>query len=338
MNRGVNDRMMAVPEPTVLQVPGAPVPLSRLVLGTMTFGDTVDAGGAAAMLDAALDAGLTGVDTANGYAGGQTEVILGPLMAARRDRIVLATKAGIPHPDAGESAPLSAAGLRAALEGSLRRLQVDRVDLFYLHQPDRVTPIHETLTAVKDAMDRGEIGALGVSNYAAWQIAELNAAADEVGCPRPVVAQQLYNLIARRVEDEYLEFASVSGLLTMVYNPLGGGLLTGKHSFTSAGTGRFGDSRLAGMYRDRYWTPELFAAVERLATIAEAADLTLPDLSLRWLLSSSDVGAVLLGGSRVEQLEQNIASAAAGALTADIVAACDAVGASLRGPMPAYNR
>src|SRR5687768_13216791 len=93
--------MMAVPDPATVEVPGAPVPLSRLVLGTMTFGDTVDAEGAAAMLDAALDAGLTGVDTANGYAGGQTEVILGSLMATRRDRMVLATKAGIPHPDAG---------------------------------------------------------------------------------------------------------------------------------------------------------------------------------------------------------------------------------------------
>lgn len=330
--------MMAVPDPAAVEVPGAPVPLSRLVLGTMTFGDTVDAEGAAAMLDAALDAGLTGVDTANGYAGGQTEVILGLLMATRRDRMVLATKAGIPHPDAGESAPLSAAGLRASLEGSLRRLQVERVDIFYLHQPDRATPIHETLTAVKEAMDRGEIGALGVSNYAAWQIAELNAAADVVGCPRPVVAQQLYNLVARRIEEEYLEFARVSGLLTMVYNPLGGGLLTGRHSFTAAGTGRFGDSRLARMYRDRYWTPELFAAVERLAKIADDAGVALPELSLRWLLSSPDIGAVLLGGSRVEQLQQNIAAAAAGPLPVDVVAACNEVGTSLRGPMPAYNR
>src|SRR4051812_13137773 len=289
---------MTATAPGVLTVPRAPAPMSRLVLGTMTFGDTVDAAGAAAMLDAALDAGITGLDTANGYAGGETERILGPLLATRRERVVLATKAGMPHPDAGEHAPLSAAGLRASLEGSLRRLGVDRVDLFYLHQPDRATPVTETLGAVKEAMDRGEVGALGVSNYAAWQIAELNAAADVVGCPRPVVAQQLYNLVARRIEEEYLEFARVSGLLTMVYNPLGGGLLTGKHSFTAAGTGRFGDSRLSRMYRDRYWTPERFAAVERLAKIADDAGVALPELSLRWLLSSPDIGAVLLGGSR----------------------------------------
>jgi len=330
---------MTATAPTALTVPGAPVPMSRLVLGTMTFGDTVDAEGAAAMLDAALDAGITGVDTANGYAGGTTETILGPLLATRRDRLVLATKAGIPHPDAGDAAPLSAAGLRAALEGSLRRLGVDRVDLFYLHQPDRATPLTETLGAVKDAMDRGEVGALGVSNFAAWQIAELNAAADAVGCPRPVVAQQLYNLLARRLEEEYLEFARVNGLLTMVYNPLGGGLLTGRHSFTEdATTGRFGDSKLAAMYKQRYWNPELFSAVARLTEIAQGAGIPLAELSLRWLLGSPDVGALLLGGSKVTQLQQNIAAAAAGPLPADVVAACDEVGATLRGPMPAYNR
>ena len=328
----------AVLDPTPLSVPGAPVPMSRLVLGTMTFGDTVDAAGAVAMIDAALDAGITGLDTANGYAGGATETILGPLLATRRDRVVLATKAGMPHPDAGDHAPLSAAGLRASLEGSLRRLQVDRVDLFYLHQPDRATPVTETLTAVREAMDRGQIGALGVSNFAAWQIAELNAAADAVGCPRPVVAQQLYNLLARRVEEEYLEFARSAGLLTMVYNPLGGGLLTGKHSFTDTGSGRFGDSRLAEMYKQRYWNPELFSAVARLAEIAEGAGIPLAELSLRGLLGSPDVRALLLGGSRVDQLRQNVAAAAAGPLPSDVVAACDEVGAALRGPMPAYNR
>jgi len=322
-----------------LEIPGAPVPMSRLVLGTMTFGDTVDAAGSAAMLDAALEAGITGLDTANGYAGGATETILGPLLQTRRESVVLATKAGIPHPDAGDHAPLSAAALEASLAGSLSRLQVDRVDLYYLHQPDRATPIRETLTTIAGFVADGRVGALGVSNLAAWQIAELNAAADEVGCPRPVVAQQLYNLLARRVEEEYLEFARVNGLATMVYNPLGGGLLTGKHSFDEAATsGRFGDSKLAAMYKQRYWNPELFDAVGRLSAVADGAGIPLAELSLRWLLGSPDVAALLLGGSKTAQLQQNVAAAAAGPLPADVVAACDEVGATLRGPMPAYNR
>ncbi|MFD4668650.1 aldo/keto reductase [Lentzea sp. NPDC058450] len=320
---------------TDVKLPGVPVPLSRLVLGTMTFGDTVDVAAAKSITDAALDAGITGVDTANAYAGGKTEEILAGLLHGRRDRVVLATKAGMPHPDAGEHSPLSPAALRASLEGSLRRLGTDHVDLFYLHQPDRATPIADTLGAVAEFVDEGKVLALGVSNFAAWQIAELTHA----GGPRPVVAQQLYNLLARRVEEEYLEYARTSGLVTMVYNPLGGGLLTGRHRFgDEPGTGRFSDSRLAGMYRERYWDPRLFAAVERLTAIADGAGIGLVELSLRWLLGQPGVGSLLLGGSRVEQLHANIAAAAAGPLPGDVRSACDEVGADLRGPMPAYNR
>lgn len=322
-----------------IDLPDIPVPLSRLVLGTMTFGDTVDREGAAAMLDAALDAGLTGVDTANGYAGGDSERLLGELLPGRRDRIVLATKAGIPHPDQGERAPLSAAGLRAALEGSLKRLGTDHVDLFYLHQPDRSTPLAETLATVAEFAAEGKIRALGVSNYAAWQIAELVRTADETGAPRPVVAQQLHNLLARRIEEEYVEYAAVSGLRTMVYNPLGGGLLTGRHHFgENPGQGRFGDSRLAAMYRQRYWDERLFTAVDRLAAVADGAGIPLTELALRWLLDRPSTDALLLGGSRTAHLLANIAAAQAGPLPADVSAACDEVGARLRGPMPAYNR
>ncbi|KIF67184.1 aldo/keto reductase [Streptomyces sp. AcH 505] len=322
-----------------MELPQVPVPLSRLVLGTMTFGDTVDAAGAAAMLDTALDAGLTGVDTANGYAGGASERILAGLLPGRRERIVLATKAGIPHPDQGDHAPLSAAGLRAALEGSLKRLGTDRVDLFYLHQPDRATPLAETLGTVAEFVAEGKVLALGVSNFAAWRIAELVRTADEVGAPRPVLAQQLHNLLARRIEEEYVEYAADSGLRTMVYNPLGGGLLTGRHRFAETpSSGRFGDSKLAGMYRQRYWDERLFDAVGQLTTIAEGAGLALTELALRWLLGRPSTDALLLGGSSTAQLTANITAAAAGPLPADVTAACDEVGRALRGPMPAYHR
>ncbi|MET8416790.1 aldo/keto reductase [Streptomyces sp. NPDC005098] len=322
-----------------LELPHVPVPLSCLVLGTMTFGDTADRATAAAMVDAALDAGITGVDTANGYAGGESERILAELLPGRRDRVVLATKAGIPHPDQGEHAPLSAEGLRAALDGSLKRLGTDHIDLFYLHQPDRRTPLTETLATVAEFVQAGKILALGVSNFAAWQIAELNRVADEVGAPRPVVAQQLHNLLARRIEEEYTEYAAVTGLRTMVYNPLGGGLLTGRHSFEQApDNGHFGDSKLAAMYRERYWNEDLFRAVTDLTRIASDAGLPLTGLALRWLLSRPSTDALLLGGSKVEHLKANIGAVSAGPLPTDVLAACDEVGARLRGPMPAYNR
>lgn len=312
---------------------------TRPVLGTMTFGDTVSPDVAATMVDVALASGITHVDTANGYAGGEAERILARVLAGRRDQVTLATKAGIPHPDAGEHAPLSAAGLRASLEGSLRRLDTDRVDLFYLHQPDRATPLHETLATVAQLVEEGKIGALGVSNYAAWQIGEINRLADEVGAPRPVVAQQVYNLLARRLEDEYAEFADVTGLITMVYNPLGGGLLTGRHTFDAdPAAGRFGDSRLAAMYRERYWNATIFDAIDRLATLADKAGIPMTELALRWLVSKPVAGPILLGGSKVSHLEHNVAAIAAGPLEADLVAECDDVGATLRGAMPNYNR
>ncbi|MDV3123678.1 aldo/keto reductase [Mycobacterium sp. 21AC1] len=310
-----------------------------LVLGTMTFGDTVDLAGASAMLDTALAAGITHIDTANGYAGGDSERMLATLLKGRRDTVTIATKAGIPHPDAGEHSPLSAAGVRASVEGSLRRLGTDHVELFYLHQPDRSAPLTETLAGVAELVGEGKIGALGVSNYAAWQIGEINDLAEQVGAPRPIVAQQLYNLLARRIEDEYVEFAAVTGLITMVYNPLGGGLLTGRHSYDEApAEGRFATSRVAQMYKQRYWNTAIFEAVEQLAVVADKAGLGLTELALRWLISKPATGPILLGGSKVAHLQANIDALEQGPLEPDIIEACDAVGAALRGPMPNYNR
>ncbi|KRE77166.1 MULTISPECIES: aldo/keto reductase [Micrococcaceae] len=321
------------------QVDGLRLPISRLVLGTMTFGDTVDEATAGRMVNEALDAGITTIDTANSYVAGTTEEMLSRLLKGRRGDVILASKAGITHADHGENSPLSRAGLRNSVEGSLRRLGVERLDLFYLHQPDRAAPLHETLRTVAELVAEGKIGALGVSNFAAWQIADVIQAANEVGAPRPVVAQQLYNLVARRVEEEYLEFAATHHVHTMVYNPLGGGLLTGKHSFDAKpATGRYGDSKLAAMYTQRYWDRQLFNAVDELTRIAKNAGITLAELSLRWLAYRDGVGSVLLGGSKVEQLRANIAAVANGPLPADILEASEAVGAGLRGPMPAYNR
>jgi aryl-alcohol dehydrogenase-like predicted oxidoreductase len=318
----------------------APAP-PRLVLGTMTFGDTVDEATAAEMLSTSQEAGVTWIDTANAYVGGRTEAMLSRLLAGRRDEFVVASKAGMPHADAAGRPPLSAGALRDSVEASLGRLGTDRLDLFYLHQPDRLTPLAETLGVVADLVAEGKVLALGVSNYAAWQIGDLERVADEVGAPRPVVAQQLCNLVARRLDEEYLEFAAVHGVETMVYNPLGGGLLTGRHRFDQRPSeGRFGDSALAAMYTGRYWDEQLFAAVDRLDRIAGDAGLGggLVELAMRWVAWRPGVGSVLLGGSRASQLRENVAAIGRGPLDTDVLTACDEVGASLRGPMPAYAR
>lgn len=331
----------ATPEavaPESVTLAGSPIPLTRLVLGTMSFGDTADLATVRRVVDHVLDLGITAIDTANGYAEGRTESILAPLLAGRRDRVLLATKAGMPHPDAGDAAPLSARALRACVEGSLRRLGTDRIDLFYLHQPDRRTPLDATLQAIADLRAEGKIGALGVSNYSAWQTLDVIHAAAEVGTPGPVVAQQLYNLVARRIEDEFLEFARVHDVLLMTYNPLAGGLLVAPPSEDGAAPSRFSTSVLAAMYTTRYWTPEVLGTVRALARVADSAGLSMPELGLRWLISQESVGAVLLGGDRLEHFTANIEAVGRGPLPADVLAACDEATRPLAGHMPAYNR
>lgn len=311
----------------------------RAVLGTMTFADTVDRDTAAGLLDLAYEAGVTEIDTANGYAGGDTELLLGELLADRPGRFTVATKAGIPHPDADGAPPLSPSALRASLLGSLRRLRLDRVDLFYLHQPDPATPMGDTVAELAALTADGLIGRVGVSNFAAWQIAELRQLFAAAGLPGPDVAQQLYNLVARRIDEEYVGFALAGGIETVVYNPLGGGLLSGRYTFESAPEeGRFATSRVSSMYRERYWDEQLFDAVGALSRIAADAGVTLPELALRWLASRPVVGSVLLGASKSAHLSANLAALARGPLPADVVERCDDVGRQLRGPMPAYNR
>lgn len=320
-------------------LPGLGRPLPRLVLGTMTFGDTADLDTARAMVDTAIEAGVTHIDTANGYAGGRSERILSEILRDRWSEVTIATKVGIYPGDAGDHPLLSREGIHRSLRASLARLGTDRVDLLYLHQPDRTVPLDETAAALRELVDDGLVGAVGVSNFAAWQVSDVEAACDRAGAPRPVIAQQLYNLVARRIESEYVEFAATHALATVVYNPLGGGLLTGRHRFEEAPSeGRFGTSALAQMYKDRYWNETLFAAVGAFEGIAREARLGLPELALRWLLSRPVVSAVLLGGSKPEQLRANLEAGARGPLPPDVLDACDAVGATLHGPMPAYNR
>lgn len=312
---------------------------SPVVLGTMTFGDTVDEAVARQMVAAALDRGVTMIDTANGYAGGESERMLSRILPRDNSDVRIATKAGMPTADAAGRPPLSRAALLDSVNNSLGRLQCDSVDILYLHQPDRQTPLEETLGVVAELHQAGKVRALGISNFAAWQVAEIVAVARDVGAPAPVIGQQLYSLLARNIEREYVEYAHVSGLPTMVYNPLAGGLLTGRYTHGEAPQGgRFGASGLSEMYRKRYWTPELFAAVERLQTVSADAGLSLVEAAYRWLLSKQSVDAVLVGGSRIEQLTQNLDYLERGPLAAEIVAALDAQTEPLFGPLPPYNR
>jgi aryl-alcohol dehydrogenase-like predicted oxidoreductase len=282
-----------------------------------------------------LELGITEVDTANTYG----EAALEPLLRGRRDRVRLASKVGMPHPDAMGQPPLSAPALRSAVDGTLRRIGTDHLDVLYLHKPDRETPIAETLATIAELRAEGKIDDLGVSNFSSWQTLDVMNTAGEIGTPGPVVAQQLYNLVARRIEDEFLEFARVHDLLVMVFNPLAGGLLVASPpADATAAPPRFSTSWLAAAYRERYWTPEVLNAVRELARVADDAAISMPELSLRWLVSQEGVGAILLGGDRLEHFKSNIEAIRRGRLPAEVLEACGRATRPLAGQMPAYNR
>ena len=308
---------------------------SRLVLGTMTFGSQVDEADAAQMVARALDAGINHLDTANSYNAGRAEEIVGRALGSRRDQVVLATKVFNRTGPGTDEQGLSAPAVRRAIDDSLRRLGTDYVDIYYLHQPDWSVPVEETLSVMAELVAAGKVRHVGVSNYAAWQICEIRNLAERNGWPPVVVSQQMYNLLARSLEDEYAAFSAHAGLADIVYNPLAGGLLTGKHRYDEApSAGRFTNE----MYRARYWTKVQFEAVERLAEIAAGAGLSLIELALCWLLGRPLVDAVLLGASSLEQLEANLAAVDGPPLDAATVDACDKVWQELRGPVPRYNR
>ncbi|MGK9220398.1 MULTISPECIES: aldo/keto reductase [unclassified Microbacterium] len=309
------------------------------VLGTMTFGDGLDEASARRVLDEAVSRGVRDIDTANGYAGGASEEFLGRALSGRRDEVRLASKVGIPHPDAAGAAPLSAVGIERCIAGSLRRLDTDHLDVYYLHQPDRATSVGETLDTLARLIDDGRVRAWGVSNHASWQLAELVFESRARGMAGPILSQQLYNALCRQIEAEYREAAERFDAPVVAYNPLAGGLLTGRHRYEEMPAGgRFGGDRLGAMYTERYWDPRMFEAIDRLRVLADDSGIELRELALRWLIGRPGLHGVLIGGSRPEHVRSNLDALDRGPLDADLVARIDEIGDWIAGPVPAYNR
>ncbi len=315
---------------------GTDLAVSRLCFGTMTFGGQVDEVVARQMVDRCMEAGINFFDTANVYNKGASEVLLGKALAGRRPQVIVATKVGMKVADAPAEQRLSKVSIFTAVEESLRRLQTDYVDIYYLHQPDYSVPPDETLDAMEQLFKQGKVRYPACSNYASWQVARLLWLAERHAWRATRIAQQMHNLLARSIEQEYLPMAKELGVSTIVYNPLAGGLLTGKHRREQPSPGtRFDNNR---MYLDRYWHPSYFDAVEELKEVGQAAGRSLTSLSLNWLLTQQAVDSVILGASSISQLEENLNAASEGALSAETMTACDAVWAKLRGVTPKYNR
>ena len=318
-------------------LPKTGLKVSRLSFGTMTFGAQTDEATAHRMMDCCLDAGINFFDTANVYNRGAAETIVGNWLKGRRDKIILATKVCGKMGDAPDEQGLSRAALHKAIDASLARLGTDYVDLYYLHLPDVATPIEETLEAMEALVQAGKVRFPAISNYAAWQVAEILWICEKRGYHPYFISQPMYNLIARGIEDEYLPFCRRFGVAVVPYNPLAGGLLTGKHARQGGpalGT-RFDGNQ---MYLDRYWHDDDFAAVEELRSIAAEAGKTLVELALQWLLAQPAVDSIILGASRLEQLEENLQAAEGPRLDNPVLERCDAVWKRLRGVMPKYHR
>jgi aryl-alcohol dehydrogenase-like predicted oxidoreductase len=318
-------------------LPKTGIKVSRLSFGTMTLGSQADETTARRIVDCCLDAGINFLDTANVYNRGAAETIVGKTLKGRRDKVILASKVRGKMGDAQDEEGLSRAAIRKAMDATLQRLGTDYVDLYYLHQPDYATPIEETLETMEELVRAGKVRFPAISNYAAWQVAEILWICEKRGYHSYFISQPMYNLIARGIEEEYIPCCQRFGVAVVPYNPLAGGLLTGKHARQSGPTPgtRFDGNK---MYQDRYWHDDDFAAVEELRAIARDAGKTLVELSLQWLLTQQSVDSIILGASRLEQLQENLKAGEGGPLDSAVLASCDAVWKRLRGITPKYNR
>ena len=282
--------------------------VSRLCLGTMTFGREADEAASRAMVDRFVDAGGTFVDTADIYGSGVSEEITGRAIAGRRDQIVLATKVRWAMGPGRNDIGLSRRHIVAACDASLRRLGTDWIDLYQLHMWDGLTPIEETLSAMTDLVRQGKVRYIGASNFVGWHLLSAELAAARHGFEHLVALQPQYSLIERRLEYEIGPAAQSLGVGLIPWAPLAQGMLTGKYdrSGPQAGTriAEAGAETVEAWERrnaERNWR-----IVDAVGAVAEEARHTPSQVAINWLLTRPGVAAPIVGARRVEQLEDNL--------------------------------
>lgn len=290
-------------------------------VGTASFGAETSKDAAFEILDAAFEAGIRLIDTSDSYPSdpgllGEAERIVGLWLKSRdvRDEMVIATKVNYPMKPALNSRGLSRKHLMAAVEDSLNRLQVDRIDLYQAHQVDRATPIEETVRSFDALTQQGKIDYYGTCNWPAWAMATACGIADRLGLTRPVSAQLPYNPVMREVEREVIPFCQQAGLGLLTINALAGGLLTGRYRYDEPpGPGRFSNDHilssgrnLGATYRSRYWTPAHFAAVDVLRRLSAARAEEMVATAVAWAEQRPGVTSVLLGARTPDQLRAQL--------------------------------
>jgi aryl-alcohol dehydrogenase-like predicted oxidoreductase len=292
--------------------------VSRLCLGTMTFGLQCDEGTAVAILDRAAEGGIDFLDTSDAYplggdlnTRGVTEEILGRWLQGKRDRFIVATKCFAPTGPAPFDAGNSRKHILTAVDSSLRRLQTDYIDLYQLHGYDPATPVDETLGALDDLVHQGKVRYTGCSNFLTYQLVRAIGRSETLRLARFDSVQPRYNLLFRQIEREMLPFCREEGVGVIPYNPIAGGLLSGKHSRTAPppeGT-RFTLGNAARNYQDRYWHDREFDTVDALRELAGQVGVNLVTLSVAWVLANEAVTAPIIGASRPGQLDSSLAAA-----------------------------
>jgi len=292
--------------------------VSRLCLGTMTFGLQSDEATAIAIMDRAAEGGVDFLDTSDAYplggdlaSRGLTEEIIGRWLRGKRDRVIVATKCFAPTGPAPFDAGNSRKHIMSAVEASLRRLQTDYIDLYQLHGYDPATPIDETLGALDDLVHSGKVRYIGCSNFLTYQLVRAIGRSETLRLARFDSVQPRYNLLFRQIEREMLPFCEEDGVGVIPYNPLAGGLLSGKHDASAPppGGSRFTLGWAGQIYQQRYWHEAAFETVEAIRKLADQAGVSIVTLAIGWVLANKAITAPIIGASRPDQLGASLAAA-----------------------------
>ena len=291
--------------------------VSRICLGTMTFGLQVDEPNSFAILDAAADKGITFIDTADAYplggdltTAGRTEEIVGKWLQGKRDDYVVATKCFAPMGKRPWNMGNSRRHIMDSIDQSLRRLQTDFIDLYQLHFDDPGVPLEESLGALDDLVRVGKVRYVGCSNFLAYRLARATGISEAKSLARFDCIQPRYNLLFREFERELFPLCLEEGIGVIPYNPIAGGMLSGKHDRSKPpeeGT-RFTLGNAARTYQDRYWHDNVFDTVDQLVKIADEAGMPLPTLAVAWTLAHPAITSPIVGASRPDQLDATCAA------------------------------
>lgn len=305
--------------------------VSEICLGTMTFGNQCDEPTSRAIMDKAFEYGVTFFDTADVYpiggtleSKGRTEEYVGNWLKGRREQIVLATKFFGEMGTGANERGGSRKHILRAVEGSLRRLQTDYIDLYQMHQVDYETPLDETLRALDDLVHSGKVRYIGCSNYPAWVLTKALWISDTLGLARFDSVQPRYNLLFRHIEAELLPLALDQGIGVISYNPLAGGVLTGRYQPgqpVQEGS-RFALQNAGPLYRARYWQEAQLQAVNQLKQVCEARSVPITQVAVAWVLAQPAITSAIVGASKPEQLDQSLPAVDL-KLDEQLLAACD---------------